>query len=87
MKSSRHASARRVVVRTSSAAALTGACLSLAPAPATATDYEFNPRVELGAGYDDNANLATGLGIPEPGTTLVTPASIRENLGLSLIHI
>jgi hypothetical protein len=143
--------------------------LSLASAPTGATDYEFNPRMELGGGYDDNANLAvaggnkigsadgladarvdlvarelnwqwrltpeargtwypshsdlnsnqeflylngarngarytlgldaygssqsllpsylptanlgTGLGTPEPGTTLVTPASNRQNLG------
>ena len=168
MRSSRHAPAARAVVGTSLAAALTGACLSLAAAPAVATDYQFNPRVELAGGYDDNANLSTGadkigasdamadarvdlvaretnwqwrltpevrgtwypshsdldsngeflylngqrsgarytlsldgygasqtllpsylptanlgtgLGITEPGTTLVTPASIRENLG------
>ena len=149
--------------------AVVGACLSLAAAPAVATDYQFNPRVELAGGYDDNANLAasgvnkvgasdgmadarvdlvaresnwqwrltpevrgtwypshtdldsngeflylngqrsgarytlnldgygssqsllpsylptanlgTGLGIPEPGTTLVIPTSIRQNLG------
>jgi hypothetical protein len=141
----------------------------VAAAPAVATDYQFNPRVELAGGYDDNVNLAvigankigssdamadarvdlvaresnwqwrltpeargtwypdrsgldsngeflylngerrgrrytlslngygasqslltsylptanigTGLGIPEPGTTLVTPGSIRQNLG------
>ena len=169
MRSSRHAPAVRAVVGTSLAAALTGACLSLAAAPAVATDYQFNPRVELAGGYDDNANLAaaggnkigasdamadarvdlvaresnwqwrltpevrgtwypshtdldsngeflylngqrsgarytlnldgygssqsllpsylptanlgTGLGIPEPGTTLVVPTSIRQNLG------
>jgi hypothetical protein len=150
------------VVQTSSAAGLIGIYLSLAAASAVATDYHFNPRLELAGGYDDNANLnvtalnkiasseamadarvelvaresnwewhltpeargtwypdhsaldlngerrgkrytlslngygasqslltsylptaniGTGLGIPEPGTTLVTPASIRENLG------
>ena len=144
-------------------------CLLIVAVPAVATEYQFNPRLELGAGYDDNANLAvtgqnkigssegladarvdlvaresnwqwrvtpevrgtwypsnteldsngeflylsgqrtgerytlgldgygssqslltnylptanigTGLGIPEPGTTLVVPASIRQNLG------
>jgi hypothetical protein len=33
-------------------------CFSVAAAPAAATDYQFNPRVELAGGYDDNANLA-----------------------------
>jgi len=28
--------------------------------PAVATDYQINPRVELGGGYDDNVNLAAG---------------------------
>ena len=169
MSSSADAPAVRTVVRTSLAASLTGACFSLAAASAVATDYQFNPRVELAGGYDDNANLAvssdskigasdamadarvdlvaresnwqwrltpevrgtwfpshsdldsngeflylngqrsgarytlnldgygssqsllpsylptanlaTGLGVPEPGTTLVAPASIRQNLG------
>ena len=146
-----------------------GGLLVTAAAPAVATDYQFNPRVELAGGYDDNVNLAvtgankigssdavadarvdlvaresnwqwrltpeargtwypshsaldsngeflylngersgarytlsldgygssqslltsylptanigTGLGIPEPGTTLGIPASIRQNLG------
>jgi hypothetical protein len=31
--------------------------------------------------YLPTANLGTGLGVSEPGTTLVVPASIRENLG------
>jgi hypothetical protein len=31
--------------------------------------------------YLPTANLGTGLGTSEPGATLVTPASIRENLG------
>jgi hypothetical protein len=166
---SRHALAARGVVRTHSTAGLTGVYLSLAAAPAVATDYQFNPRLELAGGYDDNANLAvtgvnkiasseamadarvelvarepnwtwrvtpeargtwypdhsdldsngeflylnaerrgqrytlslngygasqslltrylptanigTGLGIPEPGTTLVAPGSIRQSLG------
>ncbi len=169
MSLSRHAPAACGVARASSAAGLTGICLSLAAASAVATDYEFNPRVELAGGYDDNVNLAvtgankigssdamadarvdlvaresnwqwrltpeahgtwypghtdfdsngeflylngqrsgarytlgldgygssqslltsylptanigTGLGTPEPGTTLGTPASIRQNLG------
>ena len=169
MSSSRHALAACGVVRTTSAAGLTGIYLSLAAGSAVATDYQFNPRLELAGGYDDNANLAvtgvnkiasseamadarvelvarelnwawhvtpeargtwypdhsdldsngefvylngerrgrrytvslngygasqslltsylptanigTGLGIPEPGTTLVTPGSIRQNLG------
>jgi hypothetical protein len=169
VSSLRHVLAARGVVRTSSAAGLTGIYLSLAAAPAVATDYHFNPRLELAGGYDDNANLAvtgvneiasseamvdarvelvarelnwawhvtpeargtwypnhshldsngeflylngerrgerytlslngygasqslltsylptanigSGLGIPEPGTTLVIPGSIRQNLG------
>ena len=156
-------------VRRDSTAIATGICLSLIGAPAIATDYEFNPRLELAGGYTDNANLAvasanriessdgladarvdlvaresdwqwrltpevrgiwypdhselnsngeflylsgvrdgprysaglngyyssqlllpaylptaalgTGLGTAEPGTTLVTPANIRQNLG------
>ena len=40
--------------------ALTGTLLSLVAAPGMATDYQFNPRVELAGGYDDNANLAVG---------------------------
>ena len=155
--------------RRSPAAVLTGAVLSLAAATAAATDYEFDPRVELAGGYDDNvnfavsgankigaadaygdvradliarepnwqwrltpevrgtwypsqsdfdqnseflylngqrtgeryalgldgygssqtllptylptANLGTGLGVSEPGTTLVAPANIRQNVG------
>lgn len=58
MSSSRHAPAPREVARTSSAVGLTAVCLSLAAAPAVATDYQFNPRVELAGGYDDNVNLA-----------------------------
>jgi hypothetical protein len=46
------------VVRARTAAGLGGICLSLAAASAAATDYEFNPWVELGGGYDDNVLLA-----------------------------
>jgi hypothetical protein len=169
MSSLRHTPEARGVARASATAGLTAVCLSVAAAPAVATDYQFNPRVELAGGYDDNVNLAvigankigssdamadarvdlvaresnwqwrltpeargtwypdrsgldsngeflylngerrgrrytlslngygasqslltsylptanigTGLGIPEPGTTLVTPGSIRQNLG------
>jgi hypothetical protein len=166
VKSTRHARAARAVGW--KLPLLTG-FLSFAALTARATDYQFNPRVELAGGYDDNANLAvtggnkisgsdaiadarvdlvaresnwhwqltpevrgtwwpshsdlnsngeflylngqrtgprytlaldgyassqlllasylptanlgTGLGIPEPGTTLVIPASVRQNLG------
>jgi hypothetical protein len=165
----RQAFAARRAVRASSAAGLVGVGLSLGAVPAFATDYEFNPWIELGAGYDDNitlapsgsnhvsagdalvdarvglvaqelnwkflatpevrgtwfpsqtdfdsngellnlqaqhtgqrsnlildaygssqslltgylptANISTGLGVPEPGTTLGTPTSIRQNVG------
>lgn len=49
----------RGVVRSNLPAALTGALLQLVAAPGIATDYQFNPRLELAGGYDDNANLAT----------------------------
>lgn len=40
------------------ATGLAGVCISIAATTATATDYQFNPRVELQGAYDDNANLA-----------------------------
>jgi hypothetical protein len=48
----------RAARRTSAVAGLSGICLSWAAVPAVATDYQFNPRVELAGGYDDNANFA-----------------------------
>ncbi len=39
------------------AACLSGICLSLAAASAAATDYEVNPWIQLGAGYNDNITL------------------------------
>ena len=39
---------------------LAAVCLSLGCASALATDYQINPRVEVGGLYDDNVNLATG---------------------------
>ena len=54
----RPAPTTRADVRTAAVAALTGVCLSLAAESAVATDYQFNPRVELASGYDDNVNLA-----------------------------
>lgn len=39
--------------------ALLGVGCMFVGATALATDYEFNPRVELTAGYDDNVNFAT----------------------------
>ena len=48
----------RAARRTSALAGLSGICLSWAAVPAVATDYQFNPRVELAGGYDDNANFA-----------------------------
>jgi hypothetical protein len=58
VSSSRQALAGRAVVRARTAAGLSGICLSLAAASAAATDYELNPWVELGGGYDDNVLLA-----------------------------
>jgi hypothetical protein len=43
-----------------------GICLSLVAASAAATDYEFNPWVELGAGYNDNV-LVAGPGVNKIG--------------------
>ena len=151
------------------ALALAWVCLAAAAADGAAAEYQFNPRVEIGGGYDDNANfgvaganrirsadaladaradlvaqasnwqwrlapevrgtwypnhssvdsngeflyldgqrngeryaltldgygssqtllptslptanIGTGLGVSEPGTTLVVPTSIRQNLG------
>jgi hypothetical protein len=45
--------------RAKTAACLGGVCLSLAAASAVATDYEFNPWVDLGGGYNDNVLLAS----------------------------
>ncbi len=59
MNSPRHALAAHRAVRASSAAGLVGIGLSLAAAPAVATDYELNPWFKLGAGYDDNITLAS----------------------------
>jgi hypothetical protein len=166
---SRDARVRPGVACCNLALALVASLLSLSATTASATDYEFNPRLELAGGYDDNASLAangsskigasdamadarvdlvaresnwqwrltpeargtwypshsdldsngeflylnglrqgaryslgldgygssqtllptylptaylgTGLGVPEPGTTLLAPASIRQNLG------
>ena len=40
------------------AACLSGICLSLAAASAAATDYEVNPWIQLGGGYNTNITLA-----------------------------
>lgn len=53
---------RRGVACTHLAAVQIGALLSLPGAPAVAADYEFNPRVELAGGYDDNVNFAVASG-------------------------
>src|SRR6202030_240846 len=58
MSSVRHALAARAVRPGNSVAAVAALGLSCVAIPAAATDYQFNPRVELAAGYDDNANLA-----------------------------
>jgi hypothetical protein len=62
VSSLRHALAAHRVVRTSSAVGLVSIGLSLAAAPAVATDYEFNPWIKLGAGYDENITLASSGG-------------------------
>jgi hypothetical protein len=48
----------RRAVRAGVAAGLAGLGLSLAAGTAVATDYELNPWVSLGAGYNDNVTLA-----------------------------
>jgi hypothetical protein len=53
-----HALAGRATVRAKTAAGLSGICLSLAAASAAATDYEVNPWIEVGGGYNDNVLLA-----------------------------
>jgi len=54
------AAAARAIYPQSSAAAVTACCMSLGVMPALATNYEFNPRVELAGGYNDNVTLVSG---------------------------
>jgi hypothetical protein len=58
MSSAQPALAARGVWLSSSVATLAALGLSCVVIPAGATDYQLNPRLELAAGYDDNANLA-----------------------------
>jgi hypothetical protein len=58
VSSSPHTLAARAGLRRSVAAGLSGICLALAVTSAVATDYEFNPWVDLGGGYNDNVLLA-----------------------------
>jgi len=58
MSSAQHALAARGGWPSSPVVALAALGLSCVAVPAAATDYQFNPRLELAAGYDDNANLA-----------------------------
>jgi hypothetical protein len=44
------------------AVVLTGVWLAAAAAVGAAAEYQFNPRLEIGGGYDDNANLAVASG-------------------------
>jgi hypothetical protein len=60
-------------------AGLSGICLSLAAASAAATDYEFNPWLELGAGYDDNVVLAP------PGEKQISAASGMADVRVDLL--
>ncbi len=43
--------------------------------------YGYGASQSLIANYLPTANIASGLGVSQPGTTLATPASIRQNLG------
>jgi hypothetical protein len=43
--------------------------------------YGYGVSQSLISNYLPTANIGTGLGTSQPGTTLATPASIRENLG------
>jgi hypothetical protein len=43
--------------------------------------YGYGVSQSLISNYLPTANLGTGLGTSQPGTTLATPASIRQNLG------
>ena len=43
--------------------------------------FAFGASQSLITNYLPNANINTGLGTSQPGTTLATPASIRQNLG------
>jgi hypothetical protein len=43
--------------------------------------YGFGASQSLITNYLPTANLGTGLGTSQPGTTLATPASVRQNLG------
>jgi hypothetical protein len=61
------------------AAGLSCICLSLAAASAVATDYEFNPWVELGAGYDDNIVLAA------PGVNKIGAADAMADARVQLL--
>ena len=47
------------IARAACAAGVVGVCASLGSTIAVATDYEFNPRVQLSAGYDNNVTLVT----------------------------
>ena len=58
MSSARQVLAARGVWPGGPVAALAALGLSCLALPAAATDYQLNPRVEVAAGYDDNANLA-----------------------------
>jgi hypothetical protein len=49
----------RVIDSTRLAIALAAVCTSLGATASLATEYQMNPRVELGGGYNDNLNLGT----------------------------
>ncbi len=60
MSSARLAANTRRFGSAALSAGLAALCVALCTAPALATDYQINPRLELSAGYDDNVNLGTG---------------------------
>ena len=64
MKPSRRAAGTRVGGARSATRALPVALPALlAATSAAATEYQVNPRVELGGGYNDNVTLVTGAGV------------------------
>ena len=52
--------ARAISPQSSTASGLAACCLSLGAMPTLATDYQLNPRVEVGGGYNDNVTLVSG---------------------------
>ncbi len=79
MSASPRVVAPRGGLRTRVAAGVGGICLSVAAASALATDYEFNPWIELGGGYNDNITLAV------PGVDKVGAADAMADARVQLL--